>query len=289
MARACPLTPARCRREKRSKEHGDDLDLPSRKKVRPTPTLAGGPGGPANPNSRDAPLQRGALTSVLNLESDGLYRPKTRETREAYEALLSTIQGLFGDQPNDVLRGAADEVLSVLKNEALKDLDKKKEIEKLLNPMASERFAQLVAIGKLITDFSSEVEAAAGQALDDEIGVAVEFDEDSEDGDSELDEVEVRGPPHPITHLPSPPLGSQGRGSCGAGRERAMLCFCVAAGVRRQGLRCPSSASGRGAVNSAPRKGLADSGARVERGRGSCSGRGPTRSALLMGAVRAGR
>jgi len=159
------LDKAKKRRDKRSKEHGDDFDLPSRKK-------------------------RGALTSVLNLESDGLYRPKTRETREAYEALLSTIQGLFGDQPNDVLRGAADEVLSVLKNEALKDLDKKKEIEKLLNPMASERFAQLVAIGKLITDFSSEVEAAAGQALDDEIGVAVEFDEDSEDGDSELDEVE---------------------------------------------------------------------------------------------------
>jgi hypothetical protein len=90
-----------------------------------------------------------------------------------------------------VLRGAADEVLAVLKNEALKDLEKKKDIEKLLNTMSGERFAQLVAIGKLITDFSAEVEGAAGQALDDEIGVAVEFEEDEDEGDSELDEVEV--------------------------------------------------------------------------------------------------
>ena len=39
-----------------------------------------------------------------------LYRPKTKETREAYEALLALIRGLFGEQPDDVLRGAADEV-----------------------------------------------------------------------------------------------------------------------------------------------------------------------------------
>lgn len=61
-------------------------------------------------------LQRGAQTSVLELETAGFYTPRTKETREAYEALLGTIHGLFGDQPQDVLRGAADEVLSSLKN-----------------------------------------------------------------------------------------------------------------------------------------------------------------------------
>lgn len=47
----------------------------------------------------------------------GLYRPRTKETRAAYEALLNTIHQMFGDQPADVLRGAADEVLAVLKNQ----------------------------------------------------------------------------------------------------------------------------------------------------------------------------
>ena len=48
--------------------------------------------------------------SVLTADADGSYRPKTRETRSAYEALLGMIQGSFGDQPQDVLRGAAEEV-----------------------------------------------------------------------------------------------------------------------------------------------------------------------------------
>ena len=64
-------------------------------------------------------LQTGNV-GVLDLDAGGGYRPRTRETRAAYEALLSTIQSQFGDQPQDVLRGAADEVLAVLKNDNLK-------------------------------------------------------------------------------------------------------------------------------------------------------------------------
>ncbi len=73
----------------------------------------------------DAALPRKRRTaavgaSVLDLDAAGFYKPLTRQTRDAYEALLDTIQTLFGDQPHDVLRGAADEVLAVLKNENLK-------------------------------------------------------------------------------------------------------------------------------------------------------------------------
>lgn len=57
--------------------------------------------------------------SVLDIDTAGLYRPRTKETREAYEALLSVIREQFGDQPADVLRGAADEVLAVLKNDRM--------------------------------------------------------------------------------------------------------------------------------------------------------------------------
>lgn len=53
----------------------------------------------------------------MDVDTFGFYRPKTRPTREAYEALLSVIQRQFGDQPEDVLMGAADEVLAVLKND----------------------------------------------------------------------------------------------------------------------------------------------------------------------------
>ncbi len=63
--------------------------------------------------------QTGAA-SVLELDAAGSYRPATRETRAAYEALLAVVQAQFGDQPADILRGAAEEVLAVLKNEHLK-------------------------------------------------------------------------------------------------------------------------------------------------------------------------
>ena len=58
--------------------------------------------------------------NVLELDSEGVYQPKTRETRAAYETLLSIMRGAFGDQPADVLRGAADEIMAVLKNDRLK-------------------------------------------------------------------------------------------------------------------------------------------------------------------------
>ncbi len=60
--------------------------------------------------------------------------------------------------------GAADEVLSVLKNDRLKEREKKKETESLLGGLADERFALLVNLGKKITDFGAKEEiAVAGQ------------------------------------------------------------------------------------------------------------------------------
>jgi hypothetical protein len=51
-----------------------------------------------------------------------------------------------------VLRGAADEVLSVLKSKDLKDPEKQAGVEELLGPLGSDKMAQLVAISKLITN-----------------------------------------------------------------------------------------------------------------------------------------
>eukprot|EP00959_Pyramimonas_sp_CCMP1952_P414835 8691525-Pyramimonas_sp.AAC.1 len=43
--------------------------------------------------------RRSAREDVLSLGTEGMYRPKTKETRAAYESLLGSIQNQFGDQP----------------------------------------------------------------------------------------------------------------------------------------------------------------------------------------------
>jgi len=70
-----------------------------------------------------------------------VYRPKTQETRQTYEVLLSFIQEALGDQPRDILCGAADEILAVLKNDRLKDRERKRDVDSLLGAVTDERFA----------------------------------------------------------------------------------------------------------------------------------------------------
>ena len=148
--------------------------------------------------SRQSKRRRLQEESVLTATEEGVYQPKTKETRAAYEAMLSVIQQQLGGQPLSIVSGAADEILAVLKNDAIKNPDKKKEIEKLLNPIPNQVFDQLVSIGKLITDYQEGAEAANGSvamdgddALDDAVGVAVEFEEnEDEDEESDLDQVQ---------------------------------------------------------------------------------------------------
>jgi len=65
-------------------------------------------------------------------------------------------------QPHDVLCGAADEVLAVLKNDRLKDREKRREVEVLLAGLADERYALLVNLGKKITDWGSDEKMQTG-------------------------------------------------------------------------------------------------------------------------------
>ncbi|KAG0180469.1 DEIH-box ATPase [Apophysomyces sp. BC1034] len=134
-------------------------------------------------------------SSVLSATEDfeGLnYRPRTKETREAYEHILSFVYDHLGDQARDVIRSAADVVLDTLKTDTLKDFDKKREIESVIGSIQSERFAQLVNLSKKITDYSADGEAMEvdgnGERLgeiDDELGVAVVFDDDEEEEEEE--------------------------------------------------------------------------------------------------------
>uniref|UniRef100_A0A667XIR0 U5 small nuclear ribonucleoprotein 200 kDa helicase n=1 Tax=Myripristis murdjan TaxID=586833 RepID=A0A667XIR0_9TELE len=87
-----------------------------------------------------------------------VYKPKTKETRETYEVLLSFIQAALGDQPRDILCGAADEVLAVLKNDKMRDKERRREVEQLLGPADDTRYHVLVNLGKKISDYGGDKE-----------------------------------------------------------------------------------------------------------------------------------
>lgn len=121
-----------------------------------------------------------------------VYRPKTQETRQTYEVLLSFIQEALGDQPRDILCGAADEILAVLKNDRLKDRERKKDVDSLLGAVTDERFALLVNLGKKITDFGSDAVNALTAApnneeqIDETYGINVQFEESEEESDNDM-------------------------------------------------------------------------------------------------------
>ncbi|KAF0914662.1 hypothetical protein E2562_031125, partial [Oryza meyeriana var. granulata] len=91
-------------------------------------------------------------------------------------------------QPLDVLGSAADEVLAVLHNDKIKSPDNREEIEKLLDPISDQMFHQLVSIGKLVTDFHDAAAGDSASALDENIGVSVEFEENEDDEESDSDQ-----------------------------------------------------------------------------------------------------
>jgi pre-mRNA-splicing helicase BRR2 len=152
----------------------------------------------------------GGFGSVLAATEDfeGLtYRPTTKESRVVYEMVLSFVHQFLGDQPQDVLRGTADEVLAVLKTDGAKDVERKRQIDQLLSTLTSEQYAQLVNLGKKITDYraagdkGASTGGAADNAIDEDMGVAVVFDEEEEEEDGDNYEVkgesdEVRTWPH---------------------------------------------------------------------------------------------
>jgi pre-mRNA-splicing helicase BRR2 len=122
-----------------------------------------------------------------------MYRPKTKETRAAYEALLAEIKSVLTDAPHDVLCGAADEILLVLKDDGMRDPDRQRDIGKMLgDAVDNNKYTKFVAIGKLIDDFSiEEEEDVGGDGMDEELGVAVEFEDEEDEDEDNMIQTEV--------------------------------------------------------------------------------------------------
>ncbi|PHH89034.1 hypothetical protein CDD83_6731 [Cordyceps sp. RAO-2017] len=120
------------------------------------------------------------------------YRPRTAATRATFDLILTIVASSLGDVPHEVVRSAADAALEYLKDDDLKDLDKKKEIDDILGAtMSSKQFNELVNLGKKITDYDAQDDenAATGDdanaeaEIDTRQGVAVTFDDDEGDDD----------------------------------------------------------------------------------------------------------
>ncbi|EQL02923.1 Sec63 domain protein [Ophiocordyceps sinensis CO18] len=117
------------------------------------------------------------------------YRPRTPATRATFNLILTSVASSLGDVPHEVIRSAADAVLEYLKDDDLKDLDKKKEIDDILGvTLGPKEFNELVNLGKKITDYDAQDEEdatmddAEGEAeIDERQGVAVTFDEEDDD------------------------------------------------------------------------------------------------------------
>lgn len=160
--------------------------------------------GPAAKRAKTASNAMGArdILSAADLMEGMEYIPRTAETRDTYELILSAVHdAMGGEQPQDVIRDATDFVIVTLKDENLKDFDKKKEIASAIPGISTETFTTLVNLGKKITDFGAEEgegtkdpdQEKADQRIDDDVGVAVVFEDEEEDeqdrlGDEEEDE-----------------------------------------------------------------------------------------------------
>ncbi|RFU32041.1 hypothetical protein B7463_g4318, partial [Scytalidium lignicola] len=150
-----------------------------------------------------AQLRGTGILSAADALVEGIrYRPRTSATRATYDLILTTVASSLGDVPHEFVRSAADAVLEYLKDEDMKDFDKKKEIDDLLgSTMSAKQFNEIVNLGKKITDYDAQDEDEVmgdgendlenGAEIDDRQGVAVVFDDESEgeDGGDMVNEI----------------------------------------------------------------------------------------------------
>ncbi|KAH7368969.1 pre-mRNA-splicing factor brr2 [Plectosphaerella cucumerina] len=160
-----------------SLQDGEDVLLREQRKKK---------GDPAN-------LRGTGVLGTTDFAIEGLtYRPRTAATRATYELILKLVSDNLGDVPQSAVLSAADVVLEFLKDDDLKDSEKKKEVDDMLGvALSPKEFNELVNLGKKITDYDAQDEddemngaaGADGDEVDDRQGVAVVFEDEDEDED----------------------------------------------------------------------------------------------------------
>ncbi|KAL9184266.1 hypothetical protein ACHAXT_002352 [Thalassiosira profunda] len=164
----------------------------------------GGGGGERGRGRRrhDILMEGGSILDASGEEGGGShYRPTHPAARAAYETLLSLVSSkqYLGNQPPSILRGAAEEALQLLKDGGMRDPERKEGLSRLLTgsgaKLTDASFAQMVALGKGMDDYREYQNRAAGgeegeededRGVDDEMGVAVVFDDSEEEDEDNL-------------------------------------------------------------------------------------------------------
>ena len=113
-------------------------------------------------------VERERPTSLAPVRPKGLlYYPRLRETRDVYESLLNMCQPLLGDQPDDVIKGALDEILASLKAENVQETVRKQEMEAILGPLSAEDFSKYFSLSKQLIDYQVRTETVQSEAAED--------------------------------------------------------------------------------------------------------------------------
>jgi len=123
-----------------------------------------------------------------DIHEEVVYRPRQKETRIIYDQILNIVQKHMGDYPLDTLKAVADEVLAILKTDNMKDVDRKKEIEGIIDKLDDNTFNLLTVYATKITDYEPENQENMVNR-EEELKVDVELDkegEDSEDSDEDV-------------------------------------------------------------------------------------------------------
>lgn len=124
------------------------------------------------------------------LFSEDYYVPKNEDSRDAYDNILGIIQPYLGDYP-DVVKNAAEEIISILKDESLNLNNKMKELGYILPSIKEEDVNSLLNFSNKISDFSIK------EKKDDEMdenGMSIVFEdqEESEEEDEESMNIEAQ-------------------------------------------------------------------------------------------------
>ncbi|ANB15899.1 Brr2p [Sugiyamaella lignohabitans] len=115
-----------------------------------------------------------------DIEGDLTYVANTPVAREVLDLIMSWVQSYLEDVSHETIRSAADAILVAVKDQALKDSEKKKEVEDIVGPVTNEHFSQLESLCRRMPDIE-ENESPGKTGADDEIGVAVTFEGDDDD------------------------------------------------------------------------------------------------------------
>ncbi|GIX62066.1 U5 small nuclear ribonucleoprotein-specific helicase [Babesia caballi] len=127
-------------------------------------------------------LKKGESVLSVDITDSGHYVPSSVATRNKYEEILNLLQETLVDQPEEVLKGAFDEVMQHLRSPGLKAEERRKLCEEILGPVGDDLFYRLYHTAKELVDFSTgEQPRESADVTDDPAGIAVVFDEDDEE------------------------------------------------------------------------------------------------------------